>query len=103
MVSRRRQSSPCSQPSGARQESRDPGTDQARDPNLVGSPVVKRQKLLQHLRAHGCVMGKEGRKHTRVMNPSRKLLSFVPRHSEIKKGMAVEICKQLDIPPPAES
>jgi predicted RNA binding protein YcfA (HicA-like mRNA interferase family) len=61
---------------------------------------MTREKLLQHLRDHGCQEVKEGGRHTRVLNPANGRRSFVPRHREIKTGTAHAICKQLDIPPP---
>ena len=63
---------------------------------------MKRQKLLKHIRAHGCVVAGEGRRHTRVENPANHKRSFVPRHIEIKAGTAAGICKELEIPPPPE-
>jgi hypothetical protein len=61
---------------------------------------MKRQKLLQHLTAHGCELAGEGAEHTRVRNPANGRKSFVPRHLEIKTGTARGICKQLGVPPP---
>ena len=64
---------------------------------------MKRQKLLQHIKAHGCIVVREGKRHTHVLNPSKRLKSLVPRHRELKTFTAVGICKDLDIPPPSES
>jgi len=64
---------------------------------------MKRQKLLQHLRQHGCREAGEGRRHTRVVNPANGRRSVVPRHREIDADLTRGICKQLDIPLPSES
>jgi hypothetical protein len=63
---------------------------------------VKRQKLLRHLRAHGCEVSGEGRKHTKVVNSANGQRTTVPRHREIQGDLAQKICKQLDIPAPEE-
>ena len=63
---------------------------------------MKRQKLLRHLRQHGCGFDREGGKHTTVFNPANNRQSRVPRHREIKAGLVREICKQLDVPPHLE-
>ena len=62
---------------------------------------MKRRKLLEHLRAHNCVIEGEGKKHTRVRNSSTGAKSFVLRHKEIKNDLAREICRQLGIPVPS--
>ena len=63
---------------------------------------MKRQRLLRHLREQGCTVVREGGDHTHVMNPANRRLSSVPRHREIKPNTVRTICKQLDIPVPAE-
>lgn len=64
---------------------------------------MKRQKLLSHLRQHGCAFEREGARHTTVYNPANNRQSRIPRHREIKASLVREICKQLDVPPPRES
>ena len=64
---------------------------------------MKRQKLLAHLRQHGCEVVGEGAKHTRVVNQGNGRRSFVPRHREIGPALVREICKQLDVPVPSEN
>ncbi len=61
---------------------------------------MNRRKLLQHLIAQGCEVGK-GKRHTRVRNPANGNWSMVPRHREIKLGTARGICKELGVPPPS--
>jgi predicted RNA binding protein YcfA (HicA-like mRNA interferase family) len=63
---------------------------------------VRRKRLLQHLREHGCVVLRERGDHTKVFNPANGRRSVVGRHSEIEGHMVLLICKQLDIPPPSE-
>lgn len=62
---------------------------------------MKRRDLERHLRAHGAVLDKEGGNHTKWISPGGR--SAVPRHNEIKPGLARAICKQLSIPPPQNS
>ncbi len=63
---------------------------------------MSRRKLMQHLRQHGCVVVREGGRHTVVRNPANGRQSQVPRHREIDSVLARAICKQLDVPPPPE-
>lgn len=62
---------------------------------------MKRRELIRHIERFGCVLVREGAKHTRyinVANPRRT--STVPRHTEIKDLLARAICRQLGIPDP---
>lgn len=59
---------------------------------------MKRRDLERHLRAHGAVLHKEGGSHSKWVSASGR--SAVPRHNEIKPGLAREICKQLGVPAP---
>jgi mRNA interferase HicA len=61
---------------------------------------MKRKDVEQHLRAHGCVFGREGARHTTFVNPRNRHSASLPRHSEIKKGVVRGICKALEIPDP---
>jgi len=61
---------------------------------------MKRIKLLQHLRKHGCVILREGGKHTIVYNPASGRLSSLPRHTEIDDRLAMRICKDLMVSQP---
>jgi hypothetical protein len=63
---------------------------------------VKRRKLLQHLRKHGCHVVGEGGEHTHVLNPANGQKTTIPRHREVEANLARLICKQLGIPLPAE-
>ena len=59
---------------------------------------MKRPALIKHLRRHGCVLIREGSRHSWWGNPSLNTRSAVPRHSEIDDLLARKICKDLGIP-----
>lgn len=60
---------------------------------------MKRRKLLDHLISHGCILIREGARHTVFHNPENKKTSTVPRHQEVNNYLARKICRDLDIPP----
>ena len=59
---------------------------------------MKRSTLLQHLRLHGCVLKREGGKHSLYVNPTTGGMEAVPRHTEIANVLARKICRGLGIP-----
>jgi mRNA interferase HicA len=59
---------------------------------------VKRSSLLQHLRRHGCYLKREGAGHSLWANPTTGVVEAVPRHLEIKNGLARRICRRLSLP-----
>jgi mRNA interferase HicA len=61
---------------------------------------MKRRDLLRHLEMNGCYFLREGAKHSIYFNPTSRIQSGVPRHSEIKTFMAEKICKELGVPKP---
>jgi predicted RNA binding protein YcfA (HicA-like mRNA interferase family) len=61
---------------------------------------VRRGDLWKHLDAHGCLLFREGRKHSVYVNPDKNKVSTVPRHGEIDDFLAKKICRDLEIPPP---
>ncbi|HEX9594358.1 MAG TPA: type II toxin-antitoxin system HicA family toxin [bacterium] len=61
---------------------------------------MKRRELIRHLEAHGCVLLREGGRHTVYCNRAAKKTSTVPRHNEIHLFLARKICKDLEIPEP---
>jgi mRNA interferase HicA len=61
---------------------------------------MKRAKLLQHLRNHGCELLREGSRHSTWRNPHNDALTAVPRHSEIKELMARKICTDRGVTRP---
>jgi mRNA interferase HicA len=61
---------------------------------------MKRRKLLRHLKDNNCELLFEGTKHSVYYNTTNKKTSTVPRHVEIDNGLAIKICKDLEIPAP---
>jgi len=61
---------------------------------------MKRHELLAHLRGHGCILVREGRRHSWWGNPANGQRSAVPRHTEISDPLCRKICRDLGIPPP---
>ena len=59
---------------------------------------MKRKLLLKHLQSNGCVMVREGTRHSLFINPLNEKTSAVPRHPDINDYLAKEICKELGIP-----
>ena len=59
---------------------------------------MKRRALIKHLKKHGCVLIREGKRHAVWGNPVMNTKTPVPRHTEIDNQLAKEICKQLAIP-----
>ena len=45
---------------------------------------MKRIDLLRYLEANGCILLREGGKHSVYCNPKMRQTSTVPRHNEIK-------------------
>ncbi len=60
---------------------------------------MKRNKFLQYLRNHGCVLLREGGKHSWWHNPALNKRSAIPRHTEIQDLLARKICKDLGVEP----
>ncbi|MFA4820005.1 MAG: type II toxin-antitoxin system HicA family toxin [Candidatus Aenigmatarchaeota archaeon] len=58
---------------------------------------MKRRKLLDHLISNGCVLLREGSRHTIFYNPVTKRTSSVPRHAEINDFLVKKICKDVGI------
>ncbi|MBI2452623.1 MAG: type II toxin-antitoxin system HicA family toxin [Parcubacteria group bacterium] len=56
-----------------------------------------RKDLLRYLRAHGCLLVREGQRHSVFINPKLERTSTVPRHNEINDFLAEKICKDLGI------
>jgi predicted RNA binding protein YcfA (HicA-like mRNA interferase family) len=61
---------------------------------------VKRVDLERHLAQHGCVLAREGGRHSVYRNPANERRAAVPRHREIRDLLARQICRQLGIPVP---
>ena len=58
---------------------------------------MKRVKLLRHLRRHGCILKREGGRHSLWMNPQNGVMEAVPRHTEIPDVLAKKICRLLGV------
>jgi mRNA interferase HicA len=61
---------------------------------------MKRRALLAHLQEHGCVPVREGSSHSIWSNPRTGRKEAIPRHNEIKKGLARSIYRNLSVPVP---
>jgi len=60
---------------------------------------MKRRKLIIYLRKHGCILLREGKRHSVYYNPKNNKTSTVPRHRELQDDLADKICKDLGIKP----
>ena len=63
---------------------------------------MKRRDLVAHLLAHGCVLLREGAKHSFWINPAKNRRTAVPRHGEVNNNTAKGICTALGVPPPTK-
>ena len=61
---------------------------------------MKRRALEQHLRDHACEFLRHAGKHDVWINPATMKLAPIPRHTDVKRGTAQQICKTLGVPPP---
>ena len=58
---------------------------------------MKRRDLISHLQLHGCVLIREGAKHSWWGNPANGKRTAVPRHTELSLIIARKICRDLDV------
>ncbi len=58
---------------------------------------MKRRELLRHLGEQGCMLLREGGRHSWWHNPQLNRRSAVPRHIEINDHLARKICRDLGI------
>lgn len=56
---------------------------------------MKRKELLKHLNYYGCILVRDGRKHSIFENQTNDKHAPVPRHPELKDLICIEICKEL--------
>jgi mRNA interferase HicA len=56
---------------------------------------MKRGLLEKQLSQAGCYMKREGAEHSLWLNPRTGIVEAIPRHSEIKEGLAKKILKNL--------
>jgi len=61
---------------------------------------MTRRALVAHRRRNGCMRLREGGNHTIYLNPANHKSAPVPRHREIATGLAVRICRELEVPDP---
>lgn len=57
---------------------------------------MKRRDLIKHITNNGCILLREGAKHSVFFNPEIKRTSTIPRHKEINKFLAKKICRDLE-------
>lgn len=63
---------------------------------------MKRTKLVKHITKAGCVLVREGQRHSIFMNSNNRQTAPVPRHNDINWRLVLLICKELGIDTPAE-
>jgi len=61
---------------------------------------MKRQDLIRHVESHGCLLLREGARHSVYYNPTKNQTSAIPRHREINDFLARKICRDLGISEP---
>ena len=62
---------------------------------------MKRREFIRHIEHFGCVLLREGAKHSRYVNlADPRRTSTIPRHTEIDDLLARKICQQLGVPDP---
>jgi mRNA interferase HicA len=60
---------------------------------------MKRVDLVRYLYERGCLLIREGKRHSVFLNPAEERTSTVPRHNEINTFLARKVCKDLGVPP----
>lgn len=58
---------------------------------------MKRNDFIRYLFKEGCILIREGARHSVFSNPPMKRSSTVPRHNEINIFLARKICRDLGI------
>lgn len=61
---------------------------------------MKRRDFERHIESHGCAFSREGAHHAVFVNLASGKHSTVPRHNELRRGLVIKICKDLEIPIP---
>jgi predicted RNA binding protein YcfA (HicA-like mRNA interferase family) len=59
---------------------------------------MKRIDLVRHIESFGCLLFREGGKHSIFKNPINGQMTALPRHREIKEKLARKVCDDLGIP-----
>ena len=60
---------------------------------------MKRTDLIRTIEGFGCELVRHGGKHHWYRNPTTGVSQAVPRHREIKEGLARHIIRELSNPP----
>ncbi|HRR96051.1 MAG TPA: addiction module toxin, HicA family [Candidatus Ratteibacteria bacterium] len=55
---------------------------------------------MRYLNEYGCVVKREGARHTIICNINNGVLETLPRHKEIDNVLIKKICRRLKIPVP---
>ena len=61
---------------------------------------MKRMDLIRHVESYGCLLLREGSRHSVYYNPENNETSAIPRHREINVFLARKICRDLGVPEP---
>lgn len=61
---------------------------------------MKRGAVLRHLRRYGCVLKREGARHSLWFNPATGAIEAVPPHTEIPDRLVEKIYRGLSLPRP---
>jgi predicted RNA binding protein YcfA (HicA-like mRNA interferase family) len=59
---------------------------------------MKRRDLIRYVESQGCVLFREGSRHSIYKNLANGMMTAVPRHLEIKEKLVQKICDDLGIP-----
>lgn len=59
---------------------------------------MKRVDLIRTIESFGCVLVRHGGKHDWYRNPRTGVAQPIPRHRELKEGLAKHIIKELSNP-----
>jgi predicted RNA binding protein YcfA (HicA-like mRNA interferase family) len=58
---------------------------------------MKRIDLIRHIESCGCILFRQGARHTIYKNLHNGNMTAIPRHREIKENLAKKICDDLVI------
>ena len=58
---------------------------------------MKREDLTRYLLSQGCILIREGARHSIFFHSDTKKISTVPRHKEIDSFLGRKICRDLGI------
>jgi len=58
---------------------------------------MKRRDVIRYLEQSGCVLIREGARHSVFFNPRTHQTSTLPRHTEIDNFLVKKICRDLGI------